>query len=76
MDEWISFKEKLPEKGVHVLVSTYGVTTIGWRDSEITENLRLTIIDPINYQVITGVDMYRYSITHWMPLPQHRYTGR
>ena len=68
--EWISFKEKLPPKGQHILVDTWGIVTIGWVDSEITQELRLCIIDPINYMVKPNIRLNdAYHIKAWMPLP-------
>ena len=74
MNEWILFEKKLPPKGQHILVDTFGIITMGWVDSEITEELKLCIIDPVNYQVKPNVKLHDYHIKAWQPLPS-RYKG-
>ena len=57
VQEWISVKDRLPEKTGKVLVNVHGITTTAvlknglWHSSW-------------NFEVITG------DVTHWMPLPQ------
>lgn len=68
--KWIRFEDKLPEQGLRVLVSTFGIVTTAWRTSKNTEELKITLIDPINNLVIPNIHLYTYHITHWMPLPE------
>lgn len=67
--EWIPFSEKLPDKYTKVLVSTYGIVTIGERTSDMNESLRLTILEPMN-NMYKNIDPKQYQITHWQPLPK------
>ena len=67
--EWIPFSKELPPKGEKVHVSTFGIVTIGERTSEADENLRLSILEPMN-NMYKNVDPYAYQITHWQPLPE------
>ena len=70
MNEWINVKEKLPERDERVLISTFNIVTIAWRDSDITQELKWVILDPINHKVTPNCRNYDYHITHWMKLPQ------
>lgn len=70
MSDWISFKDKLPKKGERVLLwVTCDLVTIGWVDSEITDKLKIGLIDPINNRIVHS-DLYTYGIKGWMPLPK------
>jgi len=68
-DKWISLKDKIQELRETVLITTFNLVTIGWRNSEDYEKLQFSIIDPVNNRV-TKADPYDYHITHWMPLPK------
>lgn len=62
-DGWISVKERLPEKGLHVL--TYGIYTrnliVAWRD-DCDEFLGM-------YEWVNEHESLD-QVTHWMPLPE------
>ena len=47
---------------------TCDLVTIGWVDSEITDKLKIGLIDPINNGIVYS-DLYTYGIKGWMPLP-------
>ena len=66
---WISFSEKLPDKYKKVLISTYGIVTIGERTSDANESLRLSILEPMN-NLYKNIDPKQYQITHWQSLPK------
>ena len=68
-NRWISLSEKLPDKYTKVLVSTYGIVTIGERTSDTNESLRLTILEPMN-NMYKNIGPKQYQITHWQPLPK------
>lgn len=68
-DGWISFFEELPDKNTKVLISTYGIVTIGERTSDANESLRLSILEPMN-NLYKNIDPKQYQITHWQPLPK------
>lgn len=72
IDDWRLFEDnKLPPKGKHVQVSLMGLVTMGWRSSEDTEELCVSIIDPLNYQIqhIRGnFELHRWNIKAWRPL--------
>ena len=68
-DGWISFSEELPDKNTKVLISTYGIVTIGERTSDANESLRLSILEPMN-NMYKNIDPKQYQITKWQPLPK------
>ena len=68
-NRWISFSDKLPDKGRKVLISTYGIVTIGERTSDANESLRLSILEPMN-NLYKNIDPKQYQITHWQSLPK------
>jgi hypothetical protein len=57
--EWISVKDRLPEKGTYVL--TY--------DGLDMNLARFTGEDSKYYWDCDTYGMYDYDVTHWMPLP-------
>ena len=62
MAEWISVKDRLPEKDGYYLVVTYGVISI---EEFSKEKLAWLGYDWDNAEVYEMI-----GITHWMPLPE------
>jgi len=63
MAEWISVKERVPEAGVHVLITDGINMMVTW--CEYIDNQCLWV-----YNYYTYVNVRLKEVTHWMPLPE------
>ena len=64
MSEWISIEDKLPPFDVEVLVYQPS-----WKGEPVTTST-LRAIDSSGYRFQFKNELNRYSVTHWMPLPE------
>jgi hypothetical protein len=63
MNEWISVKDKFPQPGVFVLVTSP-------RDFENSLNIGINVYSKKHGWELKTTNCYAAGITHWMPLPE------
>ena len=73
--EWISVKDKLPKKGVEVLISlsvknTYNNTWDQYHDIGVKRGRKLEVNESVAYEYPVNYSEAIYKITHWMTLPK------
>lgn len=66
--EWISVKERLPERGIHVLGAIHDPLITRSHDLITIKLVGDKFLELFNNNEVEGGDLYK--VTHWMPLPE------